>query len=71
MKEETFSFRLIFLIKKGTKKNKMGNAETKINFIECSEDSVKDNLLEEPIIIYDKKAFEIKGNRIIKKETSI
>ena len=37
-------------------------------YIECSEETIKDNLIEIPEIIYDKIEFEINGNEIKVKE---
>ena len=40
-------------------------------FIECSEETIKDNLIEIPEIICDKSEFEINGNEIKVKEDEI
>ena len=41
-------------------------------FIECSEEIIKDNLIEIPEIIYDQSIFEIKGSKIkVKKEGTV
>ena len=40
-------------------------------FIECSEETIKDNLIEIPEIICDENDFEINGNQIKVKEDKV